>query len=95
MKTRFFFAPYIQHLNGRSTWQKLFVLTEDGKFYCEYLDYMRKSKVEEQFDFENFKASDYVWGGYQYLTEISLEEAIGVQLNYQANWINRYLNQTS
>jgi hypothetical protein len=88
MKARFFYATGIY-----STWPKLFVLTEDGRFYSEYLVDMRRNKFEKQFDFESFKASDYVWGGYQYLTEISLEEAIGVQLNYQANWINSYLNQ--
>jgi hypothetical protein len=54
---------------------------------------MRKTKVERQFDFETFKASDYVWGGYQYMTEITQEEAEGKQLNCQANWITRYLNQ--
>ena len=88
MKARFFYAPGVY-----STWPKLFVLTEDGKFYCEYLDYMRKTKVEKQFDFETFKASDYVWGGYQYMTEITQEEAVGKVLECQANWITRYLNQ--
>ncbi len=88
MKARFFYAPAVY-----STWSKLFVLTDDGKFYCEYLDYMRKTKVERQFDFETFKASDYVWGGYQTMTEITQEEAVKKRLNSQANWITRYLNQ--
>ena len=88
MKARFFYAPGVY-----LTWPKLFVLTEDGKFYFEYLDYMRKTKVEKQVDFESFKASDYVWGGYQYMTEITQEEAIGKLLKCQANWITSYLNQ--
>lgn len=88
MKARFFYAAGVY-----STWPKLFVLTEDGKFYCEYLNFMRKCTVEEQFDFETFKASDYVWGGYQYLTEIDLQEAGEKRLIQQGNWINRDLNQ--
>ena len=90
MKARFFYAPAVY-----STWSKLFVLTEDGKFYSEYLDYMRKTKVEKQFDFETFKASDYVWGGYQYMTEITQEEAEGKVLRCQSNWIDNYLKSLS
>ncbi len=88
MKARFFYAPGVY-----STWPKLFVLTEDGKLYCEYLNFMRKYTVEKQFDFESFKATDYVWGGYQYMTEIKQEEAVEKILKCQANWITSYLNQ--
>jgi len=88
MKARFFYAAGIY-----STWPKLFVLTEDGRFYSEYLVDMRRNKFEKQFDFESFKAADYVWGGYQYMTEINQEEAVGKLLKCQANWITSYLNQ--
>ena len=88
MKARFFYAPAVY-----STWSKLFVLTEDGKFYCEYLNFMRKCTVEKQFDFESFKATDYVWGGYQYMTEINQEEVVEKLLKCQANWITSYLNR--
>lgn len=92
MKARFFYAPHINHKNGRATWSKLFVLTEDGRFYCEYLDYMLPAKVELILDFNSFKASDYRWGGYQYLLEITKGEAISKRLIRQINWVDSYLS---
>lgn len=90
MKTRFFYAPH-----KFKTWPKLYVLTEDGKLYCEFLNYMRPDTDIKNVDFENFKASDYQPQGYQDLQEISNEEALRKTLTRQANWISRYLRENN
>ena len=88
MRTRFFYAE-----ECFNTWPKLFVLTEDGKFYCEYLDYMVPTRIVKQFDFDSFKESDYQFEGYQTIREISREDALNVNLTRQMNWIWSYLNR--
>jgi hypothetical protein len=88
MKTRFFYAA--QSFN---TWPKLFVLTEDGRFYCEYLDYMKPARVDLKFDFDNFKAEDYKWGGYQTIVEVDEAKAKSTMLTRQPNWISGYLSK--
>lgn len=92
MKARFFYGKHVDHMNGKETWPKLFVLTEDGNFYCEYLDYMRPATVEENCNFTTFKAEDYIWGDYQSITEIDEATAKSTQLTRQENWINNYLS---
>jgi len=87
MKARFFYAPAAYR-----TWPKLYVLTEDGTLYCEYLDYMQPAKDIKQVNFDNFKAEDYQFGGYQPLEEISYEVAKAKSLKRQSNWIDRYLS---
>lgn len=87
MKTRFFYAPECYN-----TWPKLFVLSEDGKFYCEYLHYMKPTIIELKFDFNSFKAEDYKWDNYQKLVEIDERDAKSKTLTRQQNWINRYLS---
>lgn len=88
MKTRFFYAP-----EAFNTWPKLFVLSEDGRFYCEYLDYMKPAKVDETQNFETFRAEDYKWNGYQTIIEISESEAKSKVLISQVNWIRIYLSR--
>ena len=68
-------------------------VTKYGGNYEAGIEYKQKYTVEKQFDFETFNAADYVWGGYQYMTEINHEEAVGKLLKCQANWITSYLNQ--
>lgn len=87
MRARFFYGEECYN-----TWPKLFVLTEDGKFHCEYLDYMKPARVNENFDFRTFKAEDYSWDGYQTIVEITEEEAKSTSLTRQGNWISRYLS---
>lgn len=88
MKARFFYAA--QSFN---TWPKLFVLTEDGRFYCEYLDYMKPARIDEKRDFNTFKAEDYKWGGYQTIVEIDEAKAKSTMLTRQPNWISGYLSR--
>lgn len=87
MKARFFYGAACY-----STWPKLFVLTEDGRFYCEYLDYMKSTIEDLKFDFDSFKSEDYKWGGYQTIIEIDEATAKSKSLTRQVNWINRYLS---
>jgi hypothetical protein len=90
MKTRFFYAP-----QAFNTWPKLFVLTEDGILYCEYLNFMSPATIRKKVDFENFKASDYSYQGYQKMEEIDEVTAKNKVLKSQTNWIARYLNRLS
>lgn len=87
MNARFFYGAATHN-----TWPKLFVLTEDGKFYSEYLDYMKPARVNENFDFETFNAQDYKWDGYQSIVEIDQSTAKTKTLTRQSNWISRYLS---
>lgn len=86
MKARFFYAPPCYN-----TWPKLYVLTEDGKLYSEYLNFMRPATDIKKFDFASFQASDYKWDGYQSLTEINYQSAITKELTRQENWVERYV----
>ena len=90
MKARFFYAPH-----KYKTWPKLYVLTEDGKLYCEFLNYMRPDTDVRHVDFETFRASDYQPQGYQDLEEISYEEALRKPLTRQTNWVARYLRDNN
>jgi hypothetical protein len=87
MKTRFFYAAH-----SHSTWPKLFVLSENGIFYCEYLDYMHPATINKQFDFETFSTNDYSYKGYQNIIEIDRATALQKSLTRQANWIQGYLD---
>lgn len=87
MKVRFFYGGATHN-----TWPKLFVLTENGRFYCEYLNYNSPSKVIKEFNFETFKQEDYKWEGYQSIVEIDEQKAKNTRLRNQSNWIERYLN---
>ena len=86
MKARFFYAP-----QTFSTWPKLFILTEDGKLYTEYLNRFNLIKSEQQVDFVNFNSDAFKFEGYQPLQEITHDEALQVQLVKQNNWIKSYL----
>ena len=86
MKARFFYAPQIF-----STWPKLFILTEDGKLYTEYLYRFNLIKSEQQVDFVNFNSDKFKFEGYQTMQEITQDEALQVQLVKQNNWIKSYL----
>lgn len=88
MKARFFYGAACY-----STWPKLFVLTEDGRFYCEYLDYMNPARIDLKFDFNTFKAEDYKWASYQTIVEIDEAKAKSTMLTRQPNWISGYLSR--
>ena len=45
MKTRFFYTP-----QSFKTWPNLYVLTEDGFLYFEYLDHMTLAIIRKQVD---------------------------------------------
>lgn len=90
MKARFFYAPQIF-----STWPKLFILTEDGKLYTEYLYRFNLIKSEQQVDFVNFNSEQFKFEGYQTLQEITQDEALQVQLVKQNNWVQSYLLRKS
>ena len=58
MKFRIFHAPQVYN-----TWEKVFILTEDGQLYCQYLDRFKKSIIKkDDLNFENFRATDFSWG---------------------------------
>jgi len=86
VQARFFLAPFIL-----KTWPKIGVLTKDGKFYCEYLNHMKPTIIEEIFDFSLFEESNYKFEDYQPIQEITFEEAISFELEQQENWVLKYL----
>lgn len=88
MKARFFYGAACY-----STWPKLFVLTEDGRFYCEYLNFMKPARVDLRYDFNSFKSEDYKWGGYQTIEEVDQATAKSKTLTSQMNWISGYLSK--
>jgi hypothetical protein len=58
MKFRIFYAPQVFR-----TWEKVFVLTSDGKLYCEYLMKFNIQKIEKSnIDYDNFVAKNFAWG---------------------------------
>lgn len=58
MKFRIFYAP-----ESYKTWEKLFVLTSDGKLFCEYLYEFNLRTIEEtNIKYEEFIPQDYSWG---------------------------------
>jgi hypothetical protein len=87
MKNRFFYGAATHN-----TWPKLFVLSENGIFYCEYLDYMKPATINETYDFNTFKAEDYKWDGYQSIKEIDESTAKSKTLTRQTNWVGQYIN---
>lgn len=93
MDARFFYAPHVYHQNGKETWAKLFVLTPDGTLYSEYLDYMKPATVNKKVNYQTFQATDYSYGQYQHMNEISYDEARRKGLTQQQNWIDRYLSR--
>jgi hypothetical protein len=86
MKARFFYAAPVY-----KTWAKLFILTEDGRFYCKYLNYMQPATIELKFDYKTFKEEDYSWSGYQSIKEIDELTAKNTNLTQQENWVEKYL----
>jgi hypothetical protein len=94
MKFRIFYAPQVQR-----TWEKVFILTSDGKLYCEYLmRFVSETIKKENIDYVNFKPSDFSWGkGVEGIkTEMGLAQ--GAITNYQdckkELTYNEYLNLT-
>ena len=80
MKFRVFYAPQVFR-----TWEKLFVLTSDGKLYCQYLDRFVTSTIEKSgFDYSQFVASDYSWGKGVVGEKTLRGEAHGAAANYQS-----------
>lgn len=58
MKFRIFYAPEIYR-----TWEKLFVLTSDGKLFCEYLLQTNLMTIEKlNINYETFIPQNYSWG---------------------------------
>ena len=90
MKARFFLAPACYN-----TWTKLYVLTEDGKLFSRYLDYMKPATDSVTVDFNSFSASDYSWSGYQDLKEINYSAAISTDLTRQPNWVSTYVRNNN
>ena len=88
MEARFFYGAATHR-----TWPKLFVLTEDGILYTQFLDFMSPKSMENTFDFKTFEATDYSWSDYQSLVEIDEETAKSKNLTKQSNWIESYLNK--
>ncbi len=87
MKARFFYGAATHN-----TWPKVFVLTEDGRFYSEFLTFMKLVMLEKNFDFISFKVDDYKWGGYQSIVEIDEIKAKSIILISQSNWVFKYLD---
>lgn len=80
MKFRIFYAP-----QTAGTWEKIFVLTSNGKLYCEYLMRFSSRTIEkDNIDYENFKASDYSWGKGVVGEKTLAGKAEGAVTNYQA-----------
>ena len=73
------------------TWPKLFILTDDGTLYCEYLDNLNPTIFTKQVDYLAFDASDFKWGGYQAIIEIDQISALNTSLTRQSNWVSQYL----
>ena len=73
MKFRIFYAPQVFN-----TWEKVYVLTDDGKLYCEYLYHFNASKIiENNLDYNNFAPKSFSWG-------IGVEGTRGIAFtNYQ------------
>jgi len=79
MKFRIFYAPQVL-----GTWEKVFVLTENGALYCEYLmrfipDTIKKEKI----DYVDFKPSDFSWGKGVEGKKTEMGLANGAITNYQ------------
>ncbi|WP_270817959.1 hypothetical protein [Aeromonas sp. Y318-3] len=86
-KPRFFYAAEVYR-----TWPKLFVLTSNGVFYCEYLENMQNKTIrKEGFNYYNFSPFTYKCHGYQPIVEIDEDTALKTRLVRQENWISRYL----
>lgn len=84
---KFFYAPYIYR-----TWPKIYVLSEDGILYSKYLFKYNYSEDTKQFNFVDFKESDYSYGGYQKMHEISFDVALKTNLISQSNWVKEYVS---
>ncbi len=79
MKFRIFYAPQAQ-----GAWEKLFVLTSDGKLYCEYLmRFVPDTIKKENIDYVNFKPSDFSWGKGVEGVKTEMGLASGAITNYQ------------
>jgi hypothetical protein len=52
---------------------------------------MKPDSVRLSFEFNTFKSSDYTWGGYQSIEEITYNQAINKTLRNQDNWIADYV----
>tara|TARA_Y100000589_G_C27175001_1_gene638330 strand:- start:1090 stop:1761 length:672 start_codon:yes stop_codon:yes gene_type:complete len=86
MKARLFKADAIY-----KTWPKIYILTEDGLLYSEYLDYLKPSVDKQNFSFDSFSENDYSFGDYQKLSEIDEKTARKFRLVQQDNWVDSYL----
>lgn len=84
---RFFYAE-----EAYNTWPKLFVLSEDGTLYSEYLDYNKPTTFKRKVNFSSFQPSLFKWNSYQSIVEIDRETATSKRLIKQENWVSRYLN---
>ncbi|GHF02950.1 hypothetical protein [Thalassotalea profundi] len=87
-KYRFFYAK-----ESHKTWPKLFVLSNDGVLYCEYLDHYNPTVFKEQVEYSTFDADKFKWNGYQTIVEIDRNTAVETKLTKQPNWVLNYINQ--
>ena len=90
MRARFFKAEAIYR-----TWPKIYVLTDDGVLYSEYLDFLKETKDKQSFDFDSFRENDYSFGGYQKLIEFDENSARKFRLHQQENWVDAYLKKNN
>jgi len=86
-KIKFYYAE-----KTHETWAKLFVLTDDGILYCEYLDHLKPATFSEKVDFSTFDASKFKWSNYQSIVEIDQDLAVKTALTRQKNWVLNYIN---
>jgi hypothetical protein len=85
-KHRFFYAE-----ECNKTWPKLFVLTDDGVLYCEYLEHFEPTIYRKQVNYSIFDASTFKWSGYQSIVEVDKNTALNTNLTKQKNWILNYI----
>ena len=88
MKARFFKADAIYR-----TWPKIYILTEDGILYSEYLDYLKTVVYKQKKKFDSFSEDDYSFREYQKLSEINEKTARKFRFIQQDNWVDSYLNK--
>jgi hypothetical protein len=88
MKVRFFYAPPIFN-----TWSRLLVLSDDGMLYTSFLINLKLTDFNESVNFTKFNPSEYLFQGYQPITEITRQQALSAELTLQTNWVQEYLEK--
>ncbi|MCL1143219.1 DUF1643 domain-containing protein [Shewanella gaetbuli] len=83
---RFFYAK-----KTYNTWPKLFVLSDDGVLYSEYLNHNKLTIYKESVSCSGFDDNQFKWEGYQPIVEINRGEALCTRLTNQVNWVEQYM----